>query len=44
MQPVEKEIKVRQLSYFYQAHKDYGLKIANLLGIYEKEIKAYILK
>ncbi|KAB8032133.1 catalase [Fluviispira multicolorata] len=42
MKPVEKEIKVRQLSYFYQANKDYALRIANILGISEKEIKAYM--
>ena len=42
MQPIDKEIQVRQLCHFYQADKDYGLKIANILGITEKELKAHI--
>ncbi len=42
MKYIDKEIKVRQLGYFYQADKDYAMRIAKILGISEKEIKAYM--
>lgn len=44
MQPIDHETKVRQLGHFYQADKDYGLKIAAILGISEKDIKAQLNK